>query len=357
MDNDPWGEVDLHLEDEPADDEGQIQDLLALFAAADAREGGEEIPASYEDPAPMTMEEPEEPEPPEPIRSASGVLIAPADDLAVFNTGVFNDLMQIVSAFREEEIADLPLAEDVMGNPAEFAGLEAERQREAAVEDDYPAEAQGAEEDQTLADTGPEEEPVSRPPTSQLRTSEVQAQLINGKFAELGVEPLSTDEQQEVQSKLGQGEPTEEEIEAEVRAAPPTLQTPRPDFPEDSKGRGLELSTPSLSKQEPRLIFGDDMTEPPITPKMIEDLQRLQAKVQKEETEIFVSREGDDLPAEYGDPFGYPPPMKAKRTPFGDLVFYQCAACGEFGAMKVAIHTYRCYRCEAVIEYRPQRVE
>jgi hypothetical protein len=199
--------------------------------------------------------------------------------------------------------------------------------------------------------------------TGQFRKDEVLAQLAQGKKDVLvEAEPLDPNERKVLRVKLG--------YEKEPTSVPPPAvddrPTPAPETvtPEDLPPRPPrkvwknDLPTPPVGGSEPMVVMGEDPTEPPMTPKMIEDLQRIQNRVKNEETAVFATRGGQDIPlSSGGDPFGYPPPMKAKRTPFGDLVFYQCAACGEYGAMKVAIHTYRCYRCEAVIEYKPIRIE
>lgn len=208
----------------------------------------------------------------------------------------------------------------------------------------------------------PDREPDPRLITGQFRKEEVLAQLSKGRQDVLEAEPLDPNERKVLRIKLGYEKestpmPAPPAVDDRPTPAPETV-TPEPPPPGPRKVWRNDLPTPPVGGSEPVVVMGEDPTEPPMTPQMIKDLQRIQNRVKTEETAVFATRGGQDIPlGSGGDPFGYPPPMKAKRTPFGDLVFYQCAACGEYGAMKVAIHTYRCYRCEAVIEYKPIRIE
>ncbi len=51
--------------------------------------------------------------------------------------------------------------------------------------------------------------------------------------------------------------------------------------------------------------------------------------------------------------FVYPPPSRSKGRGFSKLTMHLCAACNRYAAREIAPYIFKCYRCKAVIEYRP----
>ncbi len=147
------------------------------------------------------------------------------------------------------------------------------------------------------------------------------------------------------------------EAEAEPEALETVEEPAEETWPEPVEGYEAEPpSAPPAAREDEAIPAGSAFRAGPVP---LADFARTPHRPAATSVEPVAAAEPTAVDELDETRYQFPPRAEERELAGRPRQFYQCASCGEFSAEQVGDNSYRCFQCEAVIEYRfgdaPQR--